>query len=1016
MSEALLQAIIRLFAIVAKEDTVTSHEREQIEQFLSEHLNKIAVPGYMQEFDNYCNSLPSGDTNDFAEENKKISDLCRAINKELTQQQKVVIILELIGIILADGEISEREEELLSTIGKAFNISTQEIVDIKSFVVGESESNLEYDHILIVNNKEETNTKYHHLYRPQLEGLIIILYLSNVDSYYIKAQGESDLYLNGVPLKKNKISVFSTGSTIRGTKITPIYYSDVVSSFMKSDEETNITFVANDIHFKFKNGKIGLREINIAEESGKLIGLMGASGAGKSTLLNVLNGHDMPYQGQVLINGINIHSHKDKIEGVIGFVPQDDLLIEDLSVYQNLYYAAKLCFDNLDEKELDELVLITLNNLGLTETKDLKVGSPLEKTISGGQRKRLNIGLELLREPSVLFVDEPTSGLSSRDSENIMDLLKELSLKGKLIFVVIHQPSSDIFKMFDKLVILDVGGYQIYYGNPVEAVVYYKQIINMINSEKGECIECGNVNPEQIFNIIETKVVNEYGRFTNERKISPEQWYNYYKENTELPKIKSSKASPATSLDIPGKLKQTGIFIMRDVLSKLSNKQYLIINLLEAPVLAFVLAYIVRYYNVNDTLHTSYIFSKNLNIPAYLFMSIIVSLFMGLTVSAEEIIRDQKILKREKFLNLSRSSYLLSKLTILFTLSAIQTLTYVLIGNAILGIHGMTLAYWMILFSTSCMANAIGLNISSAFNSAVTIYILIPILLIPQLILSGVVVRFDKLNPSLSSDSTVPFVGEIMASRWAFEAAMVAQFKNNDYEKLFYTFDKVMYQADYKKVYFIPTLKSKLEYCLNHIRKPDEESAKQMEDNLSLIRNELNKELHYIGQDKFIGINELYPNKFDSTVYISTNEFIETLRQYYVNRYNQADRYRDHQIQELTNTPRKKAEYDALKTHYSNESIADLVKNQNEAHRIIEQDGQLVQKIFPIYMTPHPSGLLDFRDQFYVPEKHLFGRHFDTLYFNVSMIWCMSIVLIIALYFDVLRKIVNSLALVSKSQ
>src|SRR5690606_37239364 len=114
-----------------------------------------------------------------------------------------------------------------------------------------------------------------------------------------------------------------------------------------------------------------------------------------------------------------------------------------------LYYAAKLCFGNYTEKQIVELTVRVLMVLGLSEIRDLKVGSPLQKTISGGQRKRLNIGLELLREPAILFVDEPTSGLSSRDSENIMDLLKELSLRGKMVFVVIHQPSSDIFKMFD---------------------------------------------------------------------------------------------------------------------------------------------------------------------------------------------------------------------------------------------------------------------------------------------------------------------------------------------------------------------------------------------------------------------------------------------------------------------------------------------------------------------------------------------------------------------------------------
>ncbi|MDH5475137.1 MAG: ATP-binding cassette domain-containing protein, partial [Cyclobacteriaceae bacterium] len=759
MSEALLKAIIKLFAIVAKEDEVTEHERIQILNFLTEHLNATAVEGYMHQFDAYCDSLPSGADHDEEEEQRNIISICSEINKELTQQQKIVIILELIAIILADGEISKREKELLDSIANAFNVSNEEIDLIKSYVVGSNPKELNFDNILIVNNETPKDGWYKHLLRPEIHGFVAILYLENVDSYFIKYLGNNDLFLNGIPVKTEKIVAFSTGSTIRDNKMNPIYYSDVISSFMNSNNETRITFEANDIFYKFKNEKIGLREINISEESGKLIGIMGASGSGKSTLLNVLNGQDSPFSGEVLINGINIHQDKNKVEGVIGFVPQDDLLIEDLTVYQNLFYAAKLCFDHLSNEEIEALVIKTLNNLGLTETKDLKVGSPLEKTISGGQRKRLNIGLELLREPSVLFCDEPTSGLSSRDSENIMDLLKELSLKGKLIFVVIHQPSSDIFKMFDKLFILDVGGYQIYYGNPVEAVVYFKTIIKMINSEKGECIECGNVNPEQIFNIIETKVVNEYGRFTDERKISAEQWHTHYKENSSAEKVKTSTDTPPSSLSIPNRILQTNIFAKRDIFSKLSNHQYLLINLLEAPILAFVLAYIVRYYNVSDTVNPVYLFSKNPNIPAYLFMSIIVALFMGLTVSAEEIIRDRKILKREAFLNLSRSSYLLSKISILFALSAIQTFTFVVIGNYILDIKGMTIAYWLILFTTSCLANLIGLNISSSFNSAVTIYILIPILLIPQLILSGVVVRFDKLNPSLSSDSTVPFVG-----------------------------------------------------------------------------------------------------------------------------------------------------------------------------------------------------------------------------------------------------------------
>jgi len=1017
MSEPLLRAIIQLFAIVAKEDDVTNQERDQIEAFLADNLNRNAVPRYLEEFDNYCNSIIITQDVDKNEEQKRIEKICGKINKELTQKQKVVIILELNSIILADGHISSRENELLYAIAGAFNVSKEEVELIQKFVIGEKIDDFEADKFLIVNSKPAEKNRFKHLLRSSFKGTLVFLHLEKADTYFVKYIGESSLFLNGVPLKPKKNTIFGNGSTIRADKADPVYYGDVVGKFMKSSDGKRISFKAHDITYRFKNDKLGLRNINIEEESGKLVGLMGASGAGKSTLLNVLNGHDKPSEGQVLINGVNIHKDPEKIEGVLGFVPQDDLLIEELSVYQNLYYAAKLCFDNLSKSEIEELVINTLTNLGLIETKDLKVGSPLDKTISGGQRKRLNIGLELLREPSVLFCDEPTSGLSSRDSENIMDLLKELSLKGKLIFVVIHQPSSDIFKMFNELVILDTGGYQIYYGNPVEAVVYFRDIINLINSEQGECVECGNVNPEQIFNIIETKVINEYGNFTNERKVSPEQWYQHFQEKINLPKVKEEGQAPKSTLNIPNKIKQLGLFSARDVLAKLSNKQYLLINLLEAPILALILAYIVRYYNEDSVAHSGYSFSTNLNIPAYLFMSVIVALFMGLTVSAEEIIRDRKILKREAFLNLSRSSYLLSKILILFTLSAIQTFTFVLVGNFLLEIEGMLITHWLILFSTSCMANTLGLNISSAFNSAVTIYIIIPILLIPQLVLSGVVVKFDKLNPHLSSAGEVPLVGDLMTSRWAFEAAMVSQFKDNEYEELFYTYEQVMAQSDYKKLYYIPALESSLEYNLNKLGTQDKEEVKKMESNFKLLKNEISKELDLVGRDKFRMLDALSINKFDSAVYDTTMQFLKKLRAFYAGRYNKADRVKDKIIVERTDTPENRAEFEAFKDRYRNEAIAEVVNNQNDIHRIVESDGRLIQKIFPIYKNPDPSHLLDYRSQFYVSKKHFLGRYFDTLNFNLGVIWLMSITLFITLYFDLLRKFINKIEqLFSKSK
>lgn len=999
MSEALLKAILRLFAVVAKEGDVTRQERDQIQFFLEEHLSQSAVQAYLKLFDEFTTGKDAD-----------VKILCEEINPQLTQKQKIIILLELINIVQADGSVSPTEEKLLNTIGANFKIGQSDIEAIKHFVLGTDSSMLDHRQILIVDSSPEKTFQHaRHMIRPNLNGFVAVLFLEKSELYFIKYMGKTDVYLNGVPVKSGKISVLAVGSLLRWDKAEPVYYGQILNQFVSFTGTSRTSFEARNLNFKFKSGRLGLRNVSLAEESGNLVALMGASGAGKSTLLHVLNGSEKPSEGEVLINGINIHQAPDKIEGVIGFVPQDDLLVEDLTVYQNLYFAAKLCFSKKTEDEIDFLVMKVLEDLGLAEIKHLKVGSPLRKTISGGQRKRLNIGLELLREPAVLFCDEPTSGLSSRDSENIIDLLKELSLKGKLVFAVIHQPSSDIFKMFDKLLILDTGGLQIYYGNPVDAIVYFKKSINLVNSDEGECHECGNVNPEQIFNIIETKVINEYGHFTNERKISAQQWNDIYKKNYRPFEVERSKDQPHSTLDIPSRIKQAHLFSMRDLQAKIHNRQYMIINLLEAPLLAFILAFIVRYYNVDDSTLSGYVFAKNLNLPAYLFMSVIVALFMGLTVSAEEIIRDRKILKREAFLHLSRSSYIFSKISILFILSAIQTGMFVLVGNYILEIHGMFFQHWFILFTVSCFANMLGLNISSAFNSAVTIYILIPLLLIPQLILSGVVVKFDKLNPSIGNTATVPFVGDLMASRWAFEASMVTQFKDNKYERLFYPYDKIMANSDFMKVYFIPSLESKLQYCLNNYRSDDPEVKQKMVESLDLLRYEIAQELAVIGKPDQINLEQLTPEKFDSTVYINVSAFQEQLKKFYVKRYNLADQKKEEMIRQLTATPEKEKEFSRFREDYHNETIAEFVKNTAETNRIIEKDGKLIQKIYPVYKEPDPEHMVDFDAQFYMPAKHFLRANVDTFWFNTGVIWSMSLVLAILLYFDVLRRIIDGI-------
>jgi ABC transport system ATP-binding/permease protein len=1020
MSEEILKALTQLFAIITKQDGgVTERERQYVINFFQTELDRDSIKEYLDLYDQF-----SGYGKTEEEEGKKkltsVKDsvktlgICKKINKTLTQKQKAVVLIKLLELVSTDKNFTPQRMEIINTVSTVFNIVQYEYELIERFVISDDSQSLNYPDILLLDSRSSGSAglvnKHVH---GHIEGTLVFMRVRSVDMYYTKYMGEESNMLNGFMMQPNRAYLFSHGSTIKTQAGDALYYSDLVANFNEELQTTKLSFNANIEELKFPNGAIGLRNVVISEGPGKLIGIMGASGAGKTTLLLVLAGLVKPTTGNILINGFDIHNEKDRIEGVIGFVSQDDLLIEELTVYQNLYYNAKLCFADLPEDKLHERVMEVLQDLGLDQRKDLKVGNVLEKTISGGQRKRLNIALELIREPAVLFLDEPTSGLSSRDSENVIDLLKELSLKGKLIFVVIHQPSSDIYKMFDKMIIMDTGGYPAYYGPPVEAVTYFKKSTHQVDSNRGQCETCGNVNPEQIFNIIEAKVVDEYGQPTNKRKISPPQWFDLYKERFNLQRVEDLKEEPPHNLQLPNKLKQTIIFATRDTLAKISNKQYLFINLLEAPLLAIILAFIIKYKSAPGG--KEYVFRFNDNFPAFLLMSIIVALFMGLTVSAEEIIRDRKILRRESFLNLSWNSYLMSKLYILFVMSAIQTFMFVLVGNLLLEIEWkMLLPFWIVLFTVSCFANVLGLNISSAFNSAVTVYVMIPLLLIPQMILSGLLFSFDKLNNVISTKGKVPVVADFMASRWAYEALAVHQYKENTYEEPLYLWEKLESNTDFNSSFLVTEVDKKRKYVFDNRDDKTDSVRNKVQKDIAIIYNTLRKD-HY--QE---GLREDLSKPWSVATFTpdfnqKLENFLRSYKRYYQEAYNKAVEKREALIFQMENQKDYQVKISDLKNRYFNESLSDLVRNVNVENRIIEFRGELIQQINPIYLEPEPKSIFDYRTHFFAPQKYLFGQPISTFAFNLLVIWGMTLILYVTLYFELLRKLMDTFEAASKN-
>ena len=1016
MSERILNALIQLFAIIARVDSCAKEDisgREIVESFLRERLPANLVNKNLKLFDAYLetyqkvSATKDGKQKRTSVNSVKVLRICTQINEELTRRQKTIVLIRLLEFVFTHDQVNDEEEEFVNTVASTFNFDMEEYTLAKHFVQEDETELIDSPNVMYITDATDSESVFgKHFLATGMEGYIRVLRIPGVNLHFIKYMGSAKLYtLSGQLIVNDRFYVLNQGAAIRGPKIKPIYYSDIIGVFLTDKNRDKITFRAIGVEYKFKQGNIGLHEINIKEESGHLVGIMGASGSGKSTLLNVLNGNLSPNKGAVSLNGVDIHRESNKIEGLIGYVAQDDLLIDELTVFQNLFYNAKLCFGGKTDAEITDLVDDLLSTLGLTETRSLKVGNPLDKTISGGQRKRLNIALELIREPAVLFVDEPTSGLSSRDSENIMDLLKELSLKGKLIFTVIHQSSADIFKMFDKLMLLDQGGYPIYCGHPVDSIMYFKQMVNHIDSNSAECNTCGHIKTEDIFNIIEAKVVDEFGNLTQERKIGPLEWNRLYRTNLEdFDKFEEELSEvPKSHFGIPGKLKQFGVFVKRDLLSKLTNRQYVLINLLEAPLLAMILAFFMRFINPGAN-SEGYVFRENENIPVYIFISVIVALFIGLTVSSEEIIRDKKIRRREAFLNLSRGSYLTSKVGIMFAISAVQMLLFVWIGNSILEIKGMTLPYWGILFSACAFANVLGLNISASFNSAKVIYILIPIVIIPQLLFSGIIVKFDRLNPIFASQSGVPWIGNIMASRWAYEAIAVTQFKWNDYEKEFFELERRKKFSNWKKDYWLTELKNKTAKVGRILE--DESAATELERELTVLRNEISKENSFLSGMRFEMVNELTPDRINGEVIELLKGHLTNLTEHYKRVYLKADAEKENTVYAMTRTDEQNEAYRKLFDNHKNDQLENFATNRNDLNYIAEYNGELIQKKDLIYLMPYGTDF--FSSHFYAPAKNLFGKFIDTFTANLLVLWGMTILLVVCLFLNVFPFVIKT--------
>jgi len=476
------------------------------------------------------------------------------------------------------------------------------------------------------------------------------------------------------------------------------------------DLSQEVAIRAERIIKQFDNGVIGLHECSFEIPSKSLLAVMGPSGCGKSTLLKALNGDAPPSSGNVYISGLELNENYDYLKTQIGYVPQDDIVHRELTVQQSLYYAAKLRLDNTDENFIQLKINQVVKDLNIGHIRENLVGK-----ISGGQRKRVSIAVEILTDPLILFLDEPTSPLDPQTIEEFLEILRNLSNKGTTVIMVTHKPED--LNYMDTVIFMAEGGHKVYHGDTSNYLSY--------------------------FSVKDT--IKVYAQLA---LPAAKKWINQHKQaHPPLTSIKSKlrQQSKSTNANF---FKQLYWLTIRYFNIKLNDRINTSILIGQAPIIAGLICLIF-----------------NKVTPAVPFLMAVSAVWFGTNNAAREIVGESAIYKRERMFNQGILAYILSKITVLGTFAAIQSFLFSMIiyirfqSTDLKWDEPLATFLWML--SISISASLMGLLLSAIVSTTEKVMTLVPIALIPQIMLAGAVAKIDN--------AFVEVLSYITLSRWGNE-------------------------------------------------------------------------------------------------------------------------------------------------------------------------------------------------------------------------------------------------------
>ncbi|MCB8998821.1 MAG: ATP-binding cassette domain-containing protein [Bacteroidales bacterium] len=940
-----------------------------------------------------------------------LADAGRKAQQNLFLKERFLIILALLEFSEMFFPSNPEYKEEIARLARNLNLDDEDYEEAISFIsktydkkspdllILEADQNQEdtLEGKWIEGHENETGEEESRDIFQRIHGRIIFRFFTKFNLLAFKYEGNRKLFLNQKIVFPAFFYSLNYQDQLCFEGLAPIQSSEIARHFKISGNSQKISLKAVDLEFSYGKKQSSVKPFSIYEESGNFIGIIGNNGVGKSTILKLIAGHLLPTRGKIYINDTDLIKDNFRIQSVIGFVSQEDMIFPELSIYENLLFQARLSLGNLSSKLIKERVENIIRKFDLQEIRNFRVQELNNRNLTEYMRKCINLGIEMLRNPMILCLDEALTGLPYSDAKRLMSLLKEEVFAGTLVIMTVNLPTLEIFRFFDSIWLIDHDGYMIYSGEPKSTYSYLNEtgLIPFHLREKHP----DEISPEEIINLIETRKIDPDGKIGEERLIKPEIWYQAYRKklNAEnIPVTKKQKAAPVSVSGIPGIERQILIYFHRNLLQFFSGWRNSLIFLVGMPLIGILLSVVLR--NVSAPY---FLPGENQFLPLYLFFLVNYMMFAGMLTAAEAIYRERKNLFRDYQDNLSHFSYITSKVLFILILSLIQILLINLSSNAILEIKGLELKYIAVLFAVSSFAVLLSLNLSSAVRNLSSLYLLIPFILIPCMTLTGYLIPFDNYNKFRPADKKIPLVADLIPTRWAYEALVVSHFKDNPFNRNYFRIEFAEYQNKFNREKLLPLLEKVLEESRSLIGEAD--SVPVLNRKLRLLSNEFRLLAERDEIAPFEYITALNSRDFDDDIYENAFGYLT-----YINFQIESS---DIEIENMRNRVTQRI-IDSLQ----NEKIENF-KNQNHSE-VIEKlvygkypEGQVkiygdhvIKSGSPVFLWPESK---TGRSAFFSAYKRFGDEIYDTLQFNTGVIWILTFLLYLFLVTDSSREVFN---------